>query len=212
MFSVVIVIALLALAVVPVYAQGPIGDEDLTSEEMSNAIVVANPDRVAASDILSGQSISSKRRVYRLAGCDPGSVDPDAPCYFTVVTGYDSIALRSGQSGAGVLAYGATVICGKNIYNMFGGLIARLQQNVDVTYHNQWGKAPVTMNWGNLDGTETYLFGYWWEGLSGPNPNPGWGIRTNTAYSTASGNLRSPVTSQYFSTTMTINYSGTFCS
>lgn len=68
---------------------------------------------------------------------------------------------------------------------------------------------------GDLRGTGA-LPGYAWSGLTGPNPNPGWGVyvsRTGTAYSTAGGTLTFlGVYQNYVSSRLTIRSSGWSCS
>lgn len=183
----------------------------LTSKEMANAVVVLDPKGLAPAPFPGDSNSSVSRKAYRLAGCDPNTADKNTPCYFVVTSNRDLGTTHPAQSIM-PLSYRATLTCGKNIYNVFGVLLATLQENVNVTFWNQWGRSPVTLNWGNLNGTRTFLIGYTWSDLRGPNPNPGWGIRTNTAYAWASGVLNNwPGMSQYHSILLTINGSGWYC-
>ena len=215
-FLAVFVLMTLLLSVVPgvVRAEGPAGKDHLTASEMANATLASNLNGIAPSGIR-GVALSSGQvgysEVYRLEGCDPAVASDSAPCYFVVAAGRDVVS-RPAVRKASPLSSESILTCGKNIYNGAGALVYTLQENVDVTFWNQWGKAPVTMNWGNLDGTQTYLIGTSWNSLSGPNPSPGWGTYTNTAYASASGNLVYwPNLSYYYSVLMTINTNGWYC-
>lgn len=118
------------------------------------------------------------------------------------------------------LASTTGLVCITPIYNSFGTLKAKLQQNVSVTFWGAFGQTPVTLNWGDRAGTGASPM-YSWSDLTGLNPNPGWGVyvkRTKTAYSTVGGMLTySPIPGytewqQYISNRLTIKSSGWSCS
>jgi hypothetical protein len=182
----------------------------LTPEQMQHAIVVRD-----------GQYISrpvSRGVVFRLATCN-ATANPESPCYF-VIGG--SGGLEAKVSGAmNPTSWNATITCGVRIYDSFGFEGAKLQQNINVTFWGSGASTPVTMNWGDLRGTQTYHIWWYWTELSGPNPNPGWGIyvpSTGTAYSIAGGLLvydpPDPLSgwTTYVSSRLTINSSGWYCS
>jgi hypothetical protein len=201
--AIVVVAFALSIGIGIVQAQGSEPkDQQLTPEQMANAIEVATP-----KDARSG----GPGAIYRLASCDPK--DQEAPCYFTVSGSSNATAEQQAYT-VSPMSSSATLVCGINIYNGAGGLAAILKENVNVTFWNQYGKAPVTMNWGNLNGTWSQVTYNWWN-LSGPNPSPGWGTYANTAYATASGTLVWGVPpfqgSQYYSVLLTINSNGWYC-
>jgi len=203
-----LVAVMLAMQVMPASAQGktpPNGPPDpLTPAQMKNAVVVNDGSAASRS--------KAKGEVYRFADCDESN--PDAPCYF-VVAGSDNFTGGTSMSSITPLSSSATITCGINVYNGMGAKVARLQQNVNVTFWGTYGQTPVTLNWGDLRGTGA-LPGYAWSGLTGPNPNPGWGVyvsRTGTAYSTAGGTLTFlGVYQNYASSRLTIRSSGWSCS
>lgn len=185
-----------------------ISPDRLTPEQMQYAIVVRD-----------GQYISrpiSRGVVFRLATCN-ATANPESPCYFVV-----SGSLEAKGSGAmNPTSWNATITCGVRIYDSFGFEGAKLQQNVNVTFWGSGASTPVTMNWGDLRGTQTYHVWWYWTELSGPNPNPGWGIyvpSTGTAYSIVGGLLvydpPDPLSgwTTYVSSRLTINSSGWYCS
>ncbi len=196
---------MLALQVVPVSAQGktPLNPDQLTPAQMKNAVVAG-----AGLD----HSKFQEGQVYRFANCNDSN--PSGPCYF-IVTGGASFDQTARSASITPLASTATITCGRNIYNGTGKNVARLQQNVNVTFSSTYGQTPVTMNWGNLNGT-TGTLGYGWSDLTGPNPNPGWGVnvpRTGTAYSTAGGMfIYLGVMQAYISIRITISRTGWSCS
>jgi hypothetical protein len=203
-----LIMVMMTLQVVPVSAQGGAPNK-LTPVQMKNAVVVEGGSVISRAEV--------KGDVYRFADCD-GS-NPDVPCYF-VVTGSGTFAEGSSKSPITPLASSATITCGVNVYNYLGNNVARLQQNVNVTFWGTYGQTPVTLNWGDLRGTATYGSYYSWSSLTGPNPNPGWGVyvsRTGTAYSNAGGLLvyappPVPGTQVYVSSRITIRSSGWSCS
>lgn len=210
---VLLLIALmLAFQVVPVSAQGktPPPPDQLTQQQLKNAVVVRDGSAASRSSV--------KGEVYRLETCDVSN--PDAPCYFTV-TGNGTFLEGSNRLSVTPMSSSGTLTCGVNVYNSFGNITARLQQNVTVTFGGTYGQTPVTLNSGNLGGTQAY-YGYFvsWSGLTGPTPNPGWGVyvsRTGTAYTTAGGLLTyappiPPGWQQYYSSQLTIRSSGWSCS
>jgi hypothetical protein len=74
---------------------------------------------------------------------------------------------------------------------MLGNKYGYLQENVSETFGGTSGQTPVTQNWGDLSGTAATR-PFYWDGLSGPNANPGWGVyvsRTGTASALSSGTL-----------------------
>lgn len=204
-----LIVVMLGLQIIPVSAQGKAPDQ-LTTAQMNSAVVVSDGSASSRSKV--------KGDVYRFADCDRS--DSDAPCYF-VVTGSGTFMEGSDKSFVTPLSSNATITCGVNIYNGFGSLAARLQQNVNVTFWGTYGQTPVTLNWGNLGGTQTYYGNYVsWSGLTGPTPNPSWGVyvsRSGTAYSSAGGLLIytppvPPGWQQYYSSQLTIRSSGWYCS
>jgi hypothetical protein len=205
--SIIVVVTLvLSIGISAAQAQraGP-EKQQLTSEEMTNAIVVAST---------TAPRPGGPGAVYRLASCDPQ--DQKAPCYFTV-SGGGNFAKGQQEAAIGPMSSGATLVCGQQIYNGIGQLAAVFQQNVNVTFWGTYGRSPVTLNWGDLRGTNTYLMSYAWNSLSGPTPNPSWGTRTSgTAYTIAGGNLvYNPIPGYYqtiyVSSRLTINTSGWYC-
>lgn len=201
-----LIVVMLALQVVPVSAQGktPPNPDQLTLEQMKNAVVVSNG--------MDSNRSKIQGQIYRFANCDESN--PDAPCYF-MVTGSDNFGQNINLTPITPLASTATIICGRNIYNGTGKKVARLQQNVNVTFSGTYGQTPVTLNWGDLNGT-TGTLGYGWSDLTGPNPSPGWGVyvpRSGTAYSTAGGMfVYLGVMQAYISIKITIRSSGWSCS
>ena len=212
--SIVIVAALLAASrVTQTYAEDGSRPKPLTSQQIDKAVTVNS----------FGNAGSRKAGVvYHLASCDPAK-SPQSPCYLVI-----SESGRFGQETARsvkargyaipILAPNSTISCGYDMYNGLGQLAARLQQNVNVTWWGTVGQAPGTFNWGNLNGTRTFLISYSWSGLGGPSTNPGLGTRFNNAgFSTAWGNLvYAPIPGYtqtiYVSTLITINTSGWSCS
>lgn len=215
-FKVLAVLALLLLAMSVganvTRADGPDKDSLLTRQQMRNAIVASLGKvlYVDGSNLVPGEKKNSA--IYRLEDCDTKSGDKDKPCYFVL------FVERKPQNGYTIESSQSTLTCGLNYYNStFGFLMARLQQNVNVTFWNSPNKLPITFNTGDLGGTQTYVVYATWQGLSGPNPNPNWGTRTsNTAYATSSGNLVlniAGVTSSYYHwTRLTITSTGWSCS
>lgn len=205
-----VVAIMLAIQVAPVSAQDntPPLPNQLTQFQMKNAVVVSDGSATNRSKV--------KGDVYRLAGCDGSK--PDAPCYF-VITGSGNFTENASNPSIAPLAASATITCGINVYNGIGANVARLQQNVNVTFWGTYGQTPVTLNWGDLRGTSA-LPGYSWSGLTGPNPNPSWGVyvtRAGTAYSTAGGTLSFnppvlPPLQTYVSSRLTIRSTGWSCS
>jgi hypothetical protein len=180
----------------------------LTSEQMKNAVIVSDGSFASRS--------TEEGPFYRLANCD--ETNSDAPCYFTI-TGSSS-RLKSNIPGDDLLSTNATISCGVNIYSFIGILAAKLKQNVNVTFWGTFGRTPVTLNWGDLQGTATYLPYYSWNSLTGPNPNPAWGVyvsSSGTAFTTAGGLLiyqpppPLPGVQNYVSTRLTINSTGWSC-
>lgn len=203
---------MLAIQFVPVSAQGntPPPPDQLTQAQMKNAVVVGDGSTVSRSN--------KEGATYRFAVCDESN--PEAPCYFTV-TGNGTFYDNTSKSSITPLASNATISCGVNIYNYVGNLAARFKQNINVTFGGTYGQTPVTLNWGDLGGTATYVPYYYWQNVTGPNPNPGWGVyvsRSGTAYSNASGLLNyappSPIpgVQNYVTTRITIRSSGWSCS
>jgi hypothetical protein len=207
-----LIVVILALQIVPVSAQGntPPSPDKLTAAQMKKAVVV--------SDGSVNNRVNVRSQIYRLQNCN--EADPNVFCYFTV-TGGDSLITSSDVSLITALSSSATLTCGVNVYNYLGQLSARLQENVNVTFWSQYGKTPVTLNWGDLRGTDVQG-AYWsWQGLTGPNPNPTWGAKvslTGTAYVTAGGTAvyspPSPLIGNqaYFSARLTIRSTGWSCS
>ena len=205
-----LIAVMLVFQAMPAYAQGktPSDPDQLTSAQMGSAVVVSNGFAPA----------HSKRpgQVYRFANCDKSN--PNDLCYFVVTTS-DKFIRNSSSDAVVALASTATITCGKKIYNSLGQLRATLQQNVGVTFSGTYGQTPVTLNWGDRAGTGSSPW-YSWSDLTGPNPNPNWGVyvaRTQTAYSTAGGMLTYaapgiPGWSKYYSSRITINSSGWYCS
>lgn len=202
-----LIAVIMALHVAPVSAQGntPPPPDQLTQAQMKNAVVVGNGIDSNRSKIQDGQ-------VYRFADCDESNLD--APCYFIVI-GSSSFDQNVKSTSIAPLASTSTITCGRNIYNGTGKNVARLQQNVNVTFWGTSGRTPATMNWGNLNGT-TGTLGYGWQDLTGPNPSPGWGVyvpQSGTAYSTAGGMfVYLGVMQAYISIRITIRSTGWTCS
>ncbi|MCL4488530.1 MAG: hypothetical protein M1570_10430 [Chloroflexi bacterium] len=196
-----------------VRAEKPV--DQLTKAEMANALPVSDPAGLAPVPVpgAEGAGGNSPKRVYRLPACDPETASNNAPCYFVVSGRTDSGA--AGASGSlGALSFDRNLTCGKTIYSWLGLQLGVLQENVNVSFWNVDGRAPVTMNWGNMDGTVATMAGYSWSNLSGPNPNPAWGDRTNNAFATASGQLNQylpPGWFQVYSVNMTIDSNGWYC-
>ncbi len=204
----------LVLQALPVTAQGGTPPSQLTPTQMKNAVLVANGSITSRLSVLNQSK--GKAVVYRFADCDESN--PEAPCYFMVI-GDGNLAANSSQSIT-PLASTTGLVCVTPIYNSFGTLKAKLQQNVSVTFWGTFGQTPVTLNWGDRAGTGASPM-YSWSDLTGPNPNPGWGVyvkRTKTAYSTVGGMLTySPIPGytewqQYISNRLTIKSSGWSCS
>lgn len=200
-----LIVGMLVLQVVPVSAQGntPPNSDQLTATQMKKAVEVSDGSIASRSNTLGD--------VYRFVDCDGSNLD--VPCYF-IVTGNGTFT-QGAKSAITPLASSATITCGINVYNGMGAKVARLQQNVNATFSGTYGQTPVTLNWGDLRGTSA-LPGYGLSGLTGPNPNPGWGVlvsRTGTAYSTAGGTLTFlGVYQNYVSSRLTIRSSGWSCS
>jgi hypothetical protein len=195
-----------------VAAQGEVpltnAPEQLTPEQMKVAIPVRDG---------KDSSRSATGGVYYLESCN-NNADVNTPCYI-VVLGSGSFPKKANDATITPLASTATITCGINIYNRLGAKVARLQQNVGVTFSGTFGQTPVTLNWGDLRGTSA-LPGYSWSGLTGPTPNPNWGIyvaRSGTAYVTSGGMLSFainviPPLQTYVSSRLTITSSGWRCS
>lgn len=201
---------MLVFQVVPVSAQGktPANPDQLTAAQMKSAVMV-NDGSIA--------SRSNKRaEIYRFASCD--GAREDVPCYF-MVTGQGSFTESTNASSITPLSSSATISCGINVYNGIGANVAKLKQNVNVTFSGTYGQTPVTLNWGDLRGTMA-IPGYSWSGLTGPTPNPNWGVyvsRTGTAYSNAGGTLAFtppvlPPLQTIVTSRLRINSSGWACS
>lgn len=207
-----LVAVMVAIQVVPVSAQGKTPPNDppaqITPAQMKNAVVV--------SDGSAANRSKSKGEVYRFADCDGSS--PEAPCYF-MVTGNGNFAENINSNSITPLATTTTLICITPIYNNLGQLKATLKQRVGVTFWGTFGQTPVTLNWGDRAGTGANP-PYSWSDLTGPNPNPGWGVyvaRTKTSNSTVGGMLTyaplpGPGFQLYISNRLTIKSSGWFCS
>lgn len=90
----------------------------------------------------------------QLSTCDPKN--PYAPCKAEL---FGSITTNR--------SYQQTVTCGVNVTNYFGTLVARMWENVTVT----WGSSGYTINsaYRNTWGAS----GYGWTNLSGPSPSSG---------------------------------------
>lgn len=183
--------------------------EQLTPEQMKNAITIREG---AKSPVPLEEG-----KVYQFANC--GKTLSDGPCYF-IVTSNRWTQIEKVYSFE-PLASSATLTCGRYVYNGFGVKAAKLQQNVNATFSGTFGQTPVRLNWGNLSGTATILAYYTWDNLSGPNPNPNWGVpvaRTGTAYVTSGGmSVFAPPppnfgSQAYASVTLTINRNGWRCS
>ncbi len=208
-----LVAVMLAISIVPVSAQGKTPPNDspaqLTPAQMKNAVVVKDGSAVNRS--------KSKGEVYRFADCDESN--PEAACYF-MVTGNGNFAENINSNSITPLAATTTLICGTPIYNGFGALKAVLKQRVGVTFWGTFGQTPVTLNWGDRSGTYAN-YAYSWSDLTGPNPNPGWGVkvsRTQTSNSTVGGLLTHSqvpgiiLWQGYISNRLTIKSSGWYCS
>jgi hypothetical protein len=185
----------------------------LTTQEMASAIVVA--------DALAARRSGVRGAVYRLQSCDSGN--PEALCYFKVVdmtTPSRGLVSSMATEGYGTLAgTNATLTCGVPFYNLLGFEVAKLVQNVNVTFHTYNGQTPVTMNWGDRNGTYSY-WPFQWQTLSGPYANPGFGVyvsRGGTAYAQTDGVLKNepysgfPGGSVSVSLHLTINSGGWWC-
>lgn len=199
---------ILAIQVAPASAQGKTPSsgppDQLTPEQMKNAILVGTGD--------SNRPELQEGQVYRFANCNESNSE-DA-CYFMIIGG-ENFDQNVSSTLMTPLATSATITCGRNLYNGAGKNVARLQQNVNVTFWGTYGQTPVTLNWGNLNGTFATV-GYAWQDLAGPNPSPNWGVyvsRSGTAYSTAGGLFVFLGSVQsYISTRITIKSSGWSCS
>lgn len=93
--------------------------------------------------------------------CDPSSVkDPNAPCSAELFT--DTIQIESLQR---------TLTCGINVKDAFGNIVAKLWENVTVT----WRNTPQP----GYDINSAYRYTwvkdwrYGWRDLTGPSPNSG---------------------------------------
>lgn len=128
---------MLAIQVAPVSAQTqtPPAPDQLTLVQMKNAVVVGDGSAASRSKV--------NGNIYRLSGCD-GS-NPDAPCYF-MVTGSGNFPENINNYSITPLATSATITCGIKVYNGLGAQVARLQQNVNVTFWGTYGQTPVTLN------------------------------------------------------------------
>ena len=84
-YAYLLIIAMLALQIIPVSAQGDAPDR-LTTAQMNSAVVVKDGSASSRSNM--------KGEIYRFANCD-GS-DSDAPCYF-IVTGSGIFVKGSNQ-------------------------------------------------------------------------------------------------------------------
>lgn len=214
----VFIYLLIAIALViqiwPVSAQGETPPDQLTPTQMKNAILVADGSIASRSSV--ANQPKEKAIIYRFADCDESN--PEAPCYF-MVTGAGNFFANNSRSIT-PLASTTGLVCITPIYNSLGTLKAKLQQNVSVTFWGTYGQTPVTLNWGDRAGTGASPM-YSWSDLTGPNPNPGWGVyvaRTKTAYSTVGGMLTYapvpgiPQWQQYISNRLAIKSSGWSCS
>lgn len=145
------------------------GDPKLTLAQMRSA-------RVVADGRVESRLVAGPAAVYRLAECQTDV------CYFSI---------------AQVMSYSplvdsATLSCGIDIYNNVGVQVARLKQNINVTFWNNINSPPLTLNWGDSRGTESFCCWYEWTSLGEPVSNPSWGVYVGpegTAWSNLSGVL-----------------------
>lgn len=184
--SVLLVIMILGSQAGLVTAADGNSNDRLTAEQMQNATIVL--------DGLPSSREGLEGPVFRLANCNLSA--RENPCYFTVEGGgnfvsrsYKSRGLSS-PTPSNAASFNATITCGITVYSVIGIPGARLQENINVTFWTANERTPLTMNWGDLAGTTTYL-PYWsWSNLSGPTPNPSYGTyvpQSGTAFANASG-------------------------
>lgn len=151
----------------------------LTTEQMRNARVVSDMRATNRVMVRPNETV-----VYRLADCD--MTDENAPCYVVVsasiipTTNTDSF---SQVQSSVAINRGKVIQCSRSIYGP-GALfeVARLNQNVAVTFHTNNDSTPLTLNWGDYAGSFGGLMARW-VSISNPSPNPGWGAyEWNQAY------------------------------
>jgi hypothetical protein len=201
-----------------VFAQGaPPPPDRLSATQMQNATVVK--------DGLPSSRGPGQGLVYRLASCDP--TNSEGPCFFTIsgrggdVIGSSRVRGLSSSMPNKASSFNTTTVCIVNLYNGVGILGARLKQNVNVTFWVTNDHTPLTLNWGDMSGTSTYIAYWTWQNLSGPTPNPSYGTyvgSTGTAYAVSQAQSvyapPAPLSgwSVVYAVHLTMNSSGWTCS
>jgi hypothetical protein len=151
----------------------------LTTAQMRSAIVVSDMRATNRVMVRANEEV-----VYRLADCDMN--DKNSPCYVVVsasiIPTTNTESFSQTQSSA-IINRGKTIQCGRVIYGPGAFFeVARLIQNVDVTFHTNNDSTPLTLNWGDYAGSFGGLLARW-VSISNPVPNPGWGVyEWNQAY------------------------------
>ncbi|MBK9125136.1 MAG: hypothetical protein IPM16_18720 [Chloroflexi bacterium] len=201
--------------------------EQLSLNDMANATVVAttemdqrSPVTLTDEEYAEGQRFAS--RLYKLENCAD-----DSACYFEVyMIADDPISdARPKTAGRGSPApmpvgWITTQVCGLNIYNGLGLVVAQLRENVTIKYSNASGglpRLPAKGIAGHLNGTVAY-FPTAWIQLDGPTAFPGWNIKLTSGalYFVAGGLLQwaafpLPPPNSYFGVTMVVDTTTTYC-
>lgn len=109
------------------------------------------------SEVAQGSSVNSRIAVVSGSNkCDPGKVkDPNAPCSDEM---FNEVSLTKSTQ--------LTYTCGVNVKNAFGTIVAKLWENVTVT----WQTSGYTIN-NATRSTWVKNSTYGWTNLSGPAPN-----------------------------------------
>jgi hypothetical protein len=171
--------------------------DDLTPEEMAQAIVIDHPnDRRQEVEI--GEDVT-----YRIRNTDT----------FLRVFG-ETATGRAGMPAPvpGSVTY--TQVCGVNVY-LAGLRVAELRNRANVTYFTGQTRAPARFNWMDMKGTRTLSLLFTWSNLN-QSSSPGLGVTFQTyGHTQASGNLTRCIQglcrTDYFVSRLVVKTSGTTC-
>lgn len=178
-------------------AQDSVKDK-VSVQEQENALRVQNlveiaPLQVPAHDLGEVTNLLEEGKLYKVGEC----ITDSEICYVRRMLLISQSQITNEQYRNPV---SQTYTCGLTVYNGFGTIVGRVQQNVNITgTPNPLGgwTYPLRANWADSRGTGT-SFGYTITEIVGPIVTPGFNQWTNTLNSTidVSFQLATPIPGQ----------------
>lgn len=157
---------LLVLVLTLLFTTSAFAQDELLPDYLQDAIIVGDFSSLGTISVESGEKIT-----YRLSQCG----DLTEICFITVQAGLQNApAFKDLERNSSIQARsGATLVCGYELRNAFGALLAKIENRQPTTFYNQFGKSPFS--WDHLP-TEVYeaYSGYSWHPtITTVNPAPG---------------------------------------